>query len=92
MDTNELVATYLKQPYARVLVPEEDGTFRGEILEFPGCIAVGDTRAETLDMLEEVAAGWLTSALANGQTIPIPTEANEYSGRVVSQFEVIIFQ
>jgi predicted RNase H-like HicB family nuclease len=34
--------------YGRVVVPESDGTFRAEIIEFPGCIAVGDTAGEAL--------------------------------------------
>jgi hypothetical protein len=49
-------AEFLKRPYSRVVVPESDGTFRGEIMEFPGCIAAGDTAEETLARLEGVAA------------------------------------
>ncbi len=71
---------YLKKPYTRILIPETDGTFRGEILEFPGCIATGDTPAEALSALEDTAGAWLAAALANGQTIPAPIEANDFSG------------
>jgi len=73
---------YLKKPYTRILIPETDGTFRGEILEFPGCIATGDTPAEALSALEDTAGAWLAAALANGQTIPAPIEANDFSGRL----------
>ena len=78
----EMATSYLKQPYARLIVPETDGTFRGEILEFPGCIATGDTPAETLSALEEAAADWLEAALAHGQHVPDPVDSNEFSGRL----------
>lgn len=73
----------LKLPYARVVVPEADGTFRAEILEFPGCIASGDSAAEALAMLEEIAESWLESTIANGQQVPEPTETIDFSGKLV---------
>jgi predicted RNase H-like HicB family nuclease len=76
-------ADTLKRPYGRVVVPEEDGTFRAEMLEFPGCIATGGTAAEALAELEEVALGWIESALAKGQAIPGPMEEQEFSGKLV---------
>jgi predicted HicB family RNase H-like nuclease len=56
---------------------------RGEILEFSGCIATGDTPDEALSSLEEVARDWLTVALEQGQFIPEPVENTEFSGRLV---------
>jgi predicted RNase H-like HicB family nuclease len=76
-------AEYLKMPYGRVVVPEEDGTFRGEIIEFPGCIAVGDTAAEALANLEDVAESWLEATLARGQHVPEPIENQGFSGKLV---------
>jgi predicted RNase H-like HicB family nuclease len=77
------ISDYLKRPYGRLVVPEEDGTFRAEIIEFPGCIAIGDTAPEALGMLEEVAASWLEAALDNGQSIPEPMENTDFSGKLV---------
>jgi antitoxin HicB len=75
---------YLRQPYARIILPESDDTFRGEIMEFPGCIASGETAAETLTNLEEVAESWLLAALERGQNIPQPVESsNDFSGRLM---------
>jgi predicted HicB family RNase H-like nuclease len=85
-------AEYLKRPYSRVVVPESDGTFRGEILEFPGCIAAGDTAQETLAKLEDVADSWLQSMLARGQQIPEPIEANNYSGKLVLRLSKSVHQ
>src|SRR5262249_28861820 len=73
----------LRRPYARMVLPETDGTFRGDILEFPGCIAAGDSGADTLSTLEEVAKGWLAAALAHGQPIPDPVDSHDFSGRLV---------
>lgn len=78
----ESASEILKKPYARVLVPEEDGSFRAEIMEFPGCIAVGDTAAEALSTLEEVAESWLEAVFEKGQPVPEPAEIVEYSGKV----------
>lgn len=76
-------AEYLKKPYGRLLVPEDEGGYRAEILEFPGCFAEGDTAAEAADNLESAALSWLASALAKGQTIPEPMEELDYSGKLV---------
>jgi predicted HicB family RNase H-like nuclease len=76
-------ADYLKKPYSRLVVPEEDGSFRAEILEFPGCIATGDTAAKAYGALEEVAESWLQATLAKGQSVPEPAEESEFSGKLV---------
>ncbi len=74
----------LRKPYARMIFPEDDGTFRGEVLEFPGCIASGESASEALDHLEEAAKSWVSAAIELGQTIPEPVDAaNSFSGRLV---------
>lgn len=76
--------SYLRHPYARVVIPEEDGTFRAEIAEFPGCIAIGDTIVDAISALEEAALDWLVAALDNNQPIPRPIESsNDFSGKLV---------
>jgi predicted RNase H-like HicB family nuclease len=76
-------AEYLKRPYGRTVVPEPDGTFRAEIIEFPGCIATGDTASEALANLEDVAASWLEATIAKGQRVPEPVENAPFSGKLV---------
>lgn len=74
----------LRLPYARLIVPESDGTFRAEIMEFPGCIATGQSAPAALSALEDVAAAWIKAALEAGQPIPPPIETdNSFSGRLV---------
>lgn len=77
------IASYLKQPYTRIVVPEKDGTYRGEILEFPGCIATGDSPSKTIQALEIAAAEWLDAAIERNQPIPGPVESADFSGRLV---------
>lgn len=82
VELDSAAASYLKQPYARLVVPETDGTFRAEVLEFPGCIATGDTASQALAALKEAAKDWLIAALERGQNIPDPVEYSEFSGRL----------
>ncbi|ULO22374.1 type II toxin-antitoxin system HicB family antitoxin [Methylocystis sp. SB2] len=73
----------LKKPYARVVVPEADGSFTAEIIEFPGCVATGDTAAEAVANVEEVALDWIDATLEQGQDIPEPLDRANYSGKLV---------
>src|SRR5262245_31038918 len=83
MEISVKAGDYLKLPYGRVVIPEQDGTFRAEIVEFPGCIAVGDTAAEALANLESVAESWLQATIAKRLHVPDPIESTEYSGKLV---------
>jgi predicted HicB family RNase H-like nuclease len=77
-------AEILKRPYARTVMPEPDGTFRSEIIEFPGCVAIGDTAVAALESLEDVASSWLEAALSKNQPIPAPIEGTEgFSGKLM---------
>jgi predicted RNase H-like HicB family nuclease len=62
----------LRRPYGRIVVPDSDGTYRAEIVEFPGCIATGDTATEALANLEDTAWDWLEAVIERGQRIPEP--------------------
>lgn len=85
--TEESVMNYLQRPYARLAVPEEDGSFRAEVIEFPGCMAIGNTAAEAIENLEDAAVDWLLAAIKNHQPIPEPIDINnEYSGKLVLRF------
>jgi predicted RNase H-like HicB family nuclease len=73
---------YLKEPYSRVLIPDESGGYSAEILEFPGCFAEGESADETMDALERAAKSWIQAALDHGQEIPQPFMNQGYSGKV----------
>ncbi len=65
---------YMSLPYSILLVPplEEGDSWFAKVPELPGCIAAGDTQAETLDILEGAKELWLTMSLEHGDTIPEP--------------------
>jgi predicted RNase H-like HicB family nuclease len=75
-------ADYLREPYARLLIPEEDGRFSAEILEFPGCFSQGDTAEEAIRNLDEVAQSWIAATLEQGKPIPEPSANFGASGRI----------
>jgi predicted RNase H-like HicB family nuclease len=63
---------YLALPYAREVVPEDDGTWFARVIELPGCMTVGDTQAEALDNLNGAMSAWIESMLEHGECIPEP--------------------
>lgn len=77
---NKRVAEILRRPYSRVLVPEMDGRFSAEVLEFPGCFSQGDTASEAYANLEEAARNWVQAMIDQGSDIPPPASTN-VSGR-----------
>jgi predicted RNase H-like HicB family nuclease len=73
---------YLKKPYTRALIPdEESGTFTARIIEFPGCVAEGATASEAYERLEAAAESWIEAALEMGQDIPPPAADAQFGGR-----------
>ncbi|KKM67978.1 hypothetical protein LCGC14_1465730 [marine sediment metagenome] len=72
----------LSMPYARILIPDDDGTYTAEILEFPGCFGEGDTAGDAINDLEQAAASWIEAAIEQGQEIPPPMDSCEYSGKI----------
>ena len=79
---NKTPEEYLKEPYVRILIPNETGELSAEILEFPGCYAFGDSPDEAFAMLEDVAKSWIESELAHGKEIPPPSVSHGFSGRI----------
>ncbi|MBM4416430.1 MAG: type II toxin-antitoxin system HicB family antitoxin [Chloroflexi bacterium] len=73
----------LRAPFARVLVPVEEGGFVAQVLELEGCFAQGDTPDEAMAELQGAMRDWLDAAIAAGQSIPTPLGLKEYSGRLV---------
>lgn len=76
------VSQILRQPYARIIMPDDQGGYAAQLLEFPGCFADGESAQETYNNLEEVAESWLESALAQGMGIPPPFATQGYSGTI----------
>lgn len=83
MGNNKTTRELLKQPYARVLIPDpESGTYTAQIQEFPGCISQGNTPSEAYRNLESVAEGWIRAALESGLEVPAPGITQAYGGKI----------
>ena len=71
------------QPYTRIINPVHDESgdyYVGRILEFDGCMTVGETLEETYASLTEAMEGWLEVKLEHGDPIPKPLSSDDYSG------------
>jgi predicted RNase H-like HicB family nuclease len=68
---------YLKRPYSRCFIPVDYG-YHAYILEFPGCLAIGNSFEDAATSLESNAIHWIAAALDLGQDIPDPVQ--EYWG------------
>jgi predicted RNase H-like HicB family nuclease len=73
----------LKQPYTRLVIPDESGGYFAEVLELPGCFAEGDQAVDALTSLERAMESWLLAAEEQGLSIPEPTGNHEASGRLL---------
>ena len=83
-ESEQEISAYLRMPYSRVVTPENDATFRAEIVEFPGCVTTAETASEALSRLEDVAVSWLGAALSRKQRIPNPIESGgAFSGKLM---------
>ena len=80
---NKALATgYLRKPYARVLIPDDEGRYAAQILEFPGCYSEGESPEDAYQNLEQAARNWVESALAQGFPIPPPFATQGFSGTI----------
>lgn len=75
---------YLQKQYARILTPDPSGLYVAQILEFPGCVAEGDTPQQAYEKLEAAAESWIGAMLDSGQAIPEPTydKIRDFGGKV----------
>lgn len=82
MTTNNVALNILSRAYARQLTPDETGGYVATIMEFPGCVAEGESAEEALGNLESAAQSWIDVALANGQHIREPIDFDGCSGKL----------
>lgn len=76
------VEEYMQLPYTIEITPD-DGSYFVKVKELEGCMSVGDTKAEALEMIDDAMRGWLEVALEDGLEIPLPEALREdkYSGK-----------
>ncbi len=80
------VQDYMKLPYNYIIKPiaDESGSyFYATVFELEGCQSSGDTFEEAYKSLQEAMEGWIETKLENNHTIPLPIDAEKYSGKFV---------
>lgn len=81
--TEAEIARLVALPYTRLLVPDEEGGYTAEVLEFSGCFSEGDTGEQALANIEGAMHDWLEEVFASGQSVPEPMGEREFSGKLV---------
>ena len=61
-----------------VIVEEGKNSFGAHVPDLPGCIAVGDTKEEVLDLIQEAIEFHIEGLREDGQPIPEPSSSVEY--------------
>lgn len=83
MRNKESLDFYKSLRYAITLYEDDDGGYVAEVKDLPGCITQGDSLEEARRMLDEARELWLETAYELGRPIPLPSEDEEFSGRVL---------
>jgi antitoxin HicB len=75
---------YLKMPYTRETIQDEDGSFFIRIKELDGCMSCGDTIEEAYENIKEAMQLWIEVNIEDGVDIPFPDSMSEkeYSGKL----------
>jgi antitoxin HicB len=72
------------RPYPmNVFQDSESGDWVAEVTDLPGCVGVGDSRAEAASVAEGFIRDWIDEAVSQSWDIPEPTPRVEASGRFV---------
>lgn len=61
-----------------VIVEEGESSFGAHVPDLPGCIAVGETREEVLELIQEAIEFHLEGLIEEGQPIPPASSSIEY--------------
>lgn len=80
------VEEYLALPYTiEVHKDDSDGeiAYVARVVELPGCLTQANTFEELEEMVQDAMRAWIESALEDGEPVPEPRHAEEYSGKFV---------
>jgi predicted RNase H-like HicB family nuclease len=61
-----------------VIVEEGEKSYGAYVPDLPGCVAVGETKAEVLRLIQEAVEFHLEGLCEDGQPIPEPSSSIEY--------------
>lgn len=83
---------YLGLRYPVTLVEEAEGGYTALLADLPGCMSVGETVVEALEMIEDARMGWLEVAYEHGDEIPLPSTERNYSGKILVRMGASLHQ
>jgi len=55
-----------------VIIEQDEGSFGAYVPDLPGCVAVGESREEAMDLIREAIELHIESLRENGESIPSP--------------------
>lgn len=61
-----------------VIIEKGESSYGAYVPDLPGCVAVGETEAEVLEMIHDAIEFHLEGLREDGETIPVPRSAFEY--------------
>ena len=61
-----------------VIVEEGENSFGAYVPDLPGCVAVGETKEEVLNLIQEAIEFHIEGLREDGQPIPEPSSSVEY--------------
>jgi predicted RNase H-like HicB family nuclease len=61
-----------------ILVDKTPTGYSAHVPDLPGCVAAGETREETLQLIREAIALHIEGMRLHGETVPEPTSSFEY--------------
>lgn len=67
----------MKLVYPANFYYEEDGGYSIEIPDLLGCVTQGDNLEEAMEMAQDVAQGWILTAIEEEEEIPKPSQIEQ---------------
>ena len=61
-----------------VIVEEGETSFGAHVPDLPGCVAVADTKAEVLKLIQEAIQFHIEGLKEDGEPVPEPSSSVEY--------------
>ena len=83
MPTHKPLEEYLELQYPFNVIADRDGGYVIVFPDLPGCLTQVERIEEVPAMAEEARRLWIETAYEDGQDVPLPSYAEEYSGKFV---------
>lgn len=61
-----------------VIVEEGESSFGAHVPELPGCVAVAETKAEVLKLIQEAIQFHIEGLREDGEPVPLPSSSVAY--------------